>query len=170
MVLSLYYFEELKLHQIAEVLGLTESRVSRTAQGHRPAARRDGTAARAGSMMPTELSALTPAALAGAAALLAFALVTLAAWLIGRRRGGRSRERGSAALAMARRGTGPPRSHGARASHAMPSGSRCAWARRRSDAGAQKSPAAAEAAAPRAAAETPAQVGRYGASGDVSVG
>ena len=28
VVLSLYYFEELKLHQIAEVLGLTESRVS----------------------------------------------------------------------------------------------------------------------------------------------
>lgn len=28
IVLSLYYFEELKLHQIAEVLGLTESRVS----------------------------------------------------------------------------------------------------------------------------------------------
>lgn len=28
VVLSLYYFEELKLHQIADVLGLTESRVS----------------------------------------------------------------------------------------------------------------------------------------------
>lgn len=28
VVLSLYYFEELKLHEIAEVLGLTESRVS----------------------------------------------------------------------------------------------------------------------------------------------
>jgi RNA polymerase sigma factor for flagellar operon FliA len=27
-VLSLYYFEELKLHEIAKVLGLTESRVS----------------------------------------------------------------------------------------------------------------------------------------------
>jgi RNA polymerase sigma factor for flagellar operon FliA len=28
IVLSLYYFEELKLHEIAKVLGLTESRVS----------------------------------------------------------------------------------------------------------------------------------------------
>jgi RNA polymerase sigma factor for flagellar operon FliA len=28
IVLSLYYFEELKLHEIAEVLGVTESRVS----------------------------------------------------------------------------------------------------------------------------------------------
>ncbi len=28
MVLSLYYFEELKLHEIATVLDLTESRVS----------------------------------------------------------------------------------------------------------------------------------------------
>ena len=28
IVLSLYYFEELKLHQIGRVLGLTESRVS----------------------------------------------------------------------------------------------------------------------------------------------
>ena len=28
MVLSLYYFEELKLHEIAKVLELTESRVS----------------------------------------------------------------------------------------------------------------------------------------------
>jgi RNA polymerase sigma factor for flagellar operon FliA len=28
LVLSLYYFEELKLHEIAEVLGVTESRVS----------------------------------------------------------------------------------------------------------------------------------------------
>ena len=28
MVLSLYYFEELKLHEIATVLSLTESRVS----------------------------------------------------------------------------------------------------------------------------------------------
>ena len=27
-VLALYYFEELRLHEIAEVLGLTESRVS----------------------------------------------------------------------------------------------------------------------------------------------
>jgi RNA polymerase sigma factor for flagellar operon FliA len=27
-VLALYYFEELKLHEIAEILGLTESRVS----------------------------------------------------------------------------------------------------------------------------------------------
>jgi RNA polymerase sigma factor for flagellar operon FliA len=28
IVLTLYYFEELKLHEIARVLGLTESRVS----------------------------------------------------------------------------------------------------------------------------------------------
>jgi RNA polymerase sigma factor for flagellar operon FliA len=28
VVLSLYYFEELKLHEIAKILGLTESRVS----------------------------------------------------------------------------------------------------------------------------------------------
>ena len=111
-------------------------------------------------MMPTELSALTPAALAGAAALLAFALVTLAAWLIGRRRGGRSRERGSAALAMARRGTAPAEiARRTRLSRdAVGLALRLGTATERTPAR-QNSPAAAEAAAPRAAAARPRRSG-----------
>lgn len=101
--------------------------------------------------MPAALSALTPAGLAGVAALLAFAFVTLAVSLLNRRRG--RRQRGSEARALALRGTAPAEiARRTRLSRDAVGLALRLGAATQGVLARQNSPATAEAAAPRAAA------------------